>query len=104
MTSHDHDHDPGHDPGPVLVTGCSTGIGRAAAEALLTRGHTVWATARRPDTLSDLAARGAHVTALDVTDEASMTAAVNPWERSSSRVAPSRSRSTARSGRRPKTL
>ena len=74
MTSHDHDHR--HETGPVLVTGCSTGIGRAAAEALLTRGHTVWATARRPDTLSDLAARGAHVTALDVTDEASMTAAV----------------------------
>ena len=63
-----------HDP--VLVTGCSTGIGRAVAEALLTRGHTVWATARRPETLADLAAKGAHVTALDVTDEASMSAAV----------------------------
>jgi NADP-dependent 3-hydroxy acid dehydrogenase YdfG len=63
-----------HDP--VLVTGCSTGIGRAAAEALLARGHTVWATARRPETLADLAAKGAHVTALDVTDEASMSAAV----------------------------
>ena len=68
MAPHDHD--------PVLVTGCSTGIGRAAAEALLARGHTVWATARRPETLADLAAKGAHVTALDVTDEASMTAAV----------------------------
>jgi short-subunit dehydrogenase len=66
----DHDHD------PVLVTGCSTGIGRAAAEALLDAGHTVWATARRPETLADLAARGAYVTALDVTDEASMAAAV----------------------------
>ena len=63
-----------HDP--VLVTGCSTGIGRAVAEALLTRGHTVWATARRPETLTDLAAKGAHVAALDVTDEASMSAAV----------------------------
>ena len=63
-----------HDP--VLVTGCSTGIGRATAEALLARGHTVWATARRPETLADLAAKGAHVTALDVTDEASMSSAV----------------------------
>jgi short-subunit dehydrogenase len=63
-----------HDP--VLITGCSTGIGRAAAEALLTRGHSVWATARRPETLADLAAKGAHVTALDVTEEASMSAAV----------------------------
>ncbi|MFL6080475.1 MAG: SDR family NAD(P)-dependent oxidoreductase [Ornithinibacter sp.] len=65
-----------HDRDPVLVTGCSTGIGRAAAQALLARGHTVWATARRPETLADLAAAGAHVTALDVTDEGSMSAAV----------------------------
>ena len=68
MAKHDHD--------PVLVTGCSTGIGRAVAEGLLTQGHTVWATARRTDDLADLAARGARVTALDVTDEASMAAAV----------------------------
>ena len=68
MAQHDHD--------PVLVTGCSTGIGRAVVEDLLRQGHTVWATARRPDTLSDLADRGAHVTALDVTDEASMSSAV----------------------------
>ncbi len=68
MARHDHD--------PVLVTGCSTGIGRAAVEDLLRQGHTVWATARRPDTLADLADRGARVTALDVTDDASMSAAV----------------------------
>ena len=68
MAQHDHD--------PVLVTGCSTGIGRAVVEDLLLQGHTVWATARQPDTLADLGDRGAHVTALDVTDEASMSAAV----------------------------
>ena len=68
MAPHDHD--------PVLVTGCSTGIGRAIAEELLRQGHTVWATARRPDTLGDLAERGARITALDVTDEASMATAV----------------------------
>jgi len=72
MAQHDHD--------PVLVTGCSTGIGRAVAEELLRQRHTVWATARRPDTLADLADRGAHVTALDVTDEASMAAAVQAVE------------------------
>jgi short-subunit dehydrogenase len=65
-----------HDRDPVLVTGCSTGIGRAVVEDLLRQGHTVWATARRPETLADLAARGAHVAALDVTNEASMAAAV----------------------------
>ncbi|WP_392544119.1 oxidoreductase [Oryzobacter telluris] len=63
-----------HDP--VLVTGCSSGIGKATVEALLAGGHTVWATARRPETLADLAAKGARTTALDVTDESSMAAAV----------------------------
>src|SRR5688572_4408696 len=68
------DHD------PVLVTGCSTGIGRAVAQALLASGHTVWATARRPETLADLAEAGAHVTSLDVTDEGSMRTAVDEVE------------------------
>jgi NAD(P)-dependent dehydrogenase (short-subunit alcohol dehydrogenase family) len=63
-------------PPVVLVTGCSSGIGRACAEAFLARGATVWATARRVDTLADLAAAGCHTLALDVTDEASMAAAV----------------------------
>jgi NADP-dependent 3-hydroxy acid dehydrogenase YdfG len=60
----------------VLITGCSTGIGHATALRLLKAGHTVYATARRVDSLADLKAAGAHTLALDVTDEASMTAAV----------------------------
>jgi NAD(P)-dependent dehydrogenase (short-subunit alcohol dehydrogenase family) len=62
--------------GPVLITGCSSGIGAGTAEHLLAEGHTVYATARRTETLDDLAAAGAHVLPLDVTDEDSMTAAV----------------------------
>jgi NAD(P)-dependent dehydrogenase (short-subunit alcohol dehydrogenase family) len=65
---------------PVLVTGCSSGIGRAVALDLLAHGHTVYATARRPQTLDELAAAGASVLALDVTDEASMAAAVRAVE------------------------
>jgi NAD(P)-dependent dehydrogenase (short-subunit alcohol dehydrogenase family) len=65
---------------PVLVTGCSTGIGRATVQQLLAGGHLVYATARRPQTLDALAAAGASVLALDVTDESSMVAAVRAVE------------------------
>lgn len=60
----------------VLITGCSSGIGHATAERLLAGGWTVYATARRPESIADLAQRGATTLALDVTDEASMSAAV----------------------------
>ena len=66
--------------GPVLVTGCSSGIGRAAAETLVARGHTVYATARRTETLAELEAAGARVLALDVTSEESMSSAVKTIE------------------------
>jgi NADP-dependent 3-hydroxy acid dehydrogenase YdfG len=64
----------------VLITGCSTGIGRATAEYLAGRGHTVYATARRLDSIRDLESRGCRLLELDVTDEASMTTAVKAVE------------------------
>lgn len=63
--------------GSVLITGCSSGIGQAAALALHEAGRTVVATARNPATLSGLADRGLRTLALDVTDEAAMQAAVD---------------------------
>jgi NAD(P)-dependent dehydrogenase (short-subunit alcohol dehydrogenase family) len=60
----------------VVITGCSSGIGRATAERLAGAGWRVYATARRPDSISDLARRGCETLALDVTDEESMRAAV----------------------------
>jgi NAD(P)-dependent dehydrogenase (short-subunit alcohol dehydrogenase family) len=60
----------------VLVTGCSTGIGRATAIELARRNWTVYATARRPDSIADLADFGCRTLQLDVSDEESMCAAV----------------------------
>lgn len=64
----------------ALVTGCSTGIGRATAVALAGAGWTVYATARSVAAVEDLEALGCHPLALDVTDEASATAAVRAVE------------------------
>jgi len=61
--------------GRVLITGCSTGFGRATAIELKKRGFEVVATARRPETLDDLDVDGRLT--LDVTDDASVAAAVD---------------------------
>ena len=60
----------------VLITGCSSGIGRATAERLARRGFTVYASARRLESIADLGERGCRTLALDVTDEQSMASAV----------------------------
>jgi NAD(P)-dependent dehydrogenase (short-subunit alcohol dehydrogenase family) len=65
---------------PVLITGCSTGIGRATAERLADDGWNVHATARRTESIEDLAKRGCKVHELDVTGERSMRAAVKEVE------------------------
>jgi len=62
--------------GPVLITGCSTGIGRATAERLAGAGHTVYATARKLEAVADLEPKGCRTLVLDVNDEQSMRAAV----------------------------
>jgi NAD(P)-dependent dehydrogenase (short-subunit alcohol dehydrogenase family) len=66
---------------PVLITGCSTGIGRATAERLADDGWNVHATARRPESIADLAEGGCKTHALDVTDERSMESAVEEVEK-----------------------
>jgi hypothetical protein len=61
----------------ALVTGCSTGIGRAAALQLHRAGVTTVATARSLRTLDELADAGCTVLELDVTDDAGRRACVD---------------------------
>ncbi len=64
----------------ILITGCSSGIGAAMARAFKARGHRVYATARRPESLDGLGAEGITTLQLDVNDDASITAAFSKVE------------------------
>ena len=59
----------------ILITGCSSGIGAALAREFHRRGHTVFATARRPAALAPLAENGIRTLAIDVNDDADIAAA-----------------------------
>jgi NAD(P)-dependent dehydrogenase (short-subunit alcohol dehydrogenase family) len=61
----------------ALVTGASSGIGKATALRLAALGFTVHAAARRVERMSDLADHGIHVESLDVTDDGSMVKVVD---------------------------
>ncbi|WP_380877979.1 short-chain dehydrogenase/reductase [Sphingomonas sp. DBB INV C78] len=61
-----------------LITGCSTGIGRAIADAVLASGDQAVVTARKPADIADFAERypqSALTVALDVSNDASVAAA-----------------------------
>jgi NAD(P)-dependent dehydrogenase (short-subunit alcohol dehydrogenase family) len=67
-----------------LITGCSTGLGRAFAEAVLDRGHNAVVTARDVAKVQDLADKypgTALALPLDVTDDGQVTAAVEAAEK-----------------------
>jgi NAD(P)-dependent dehydrogenase (short-subunit alcohol dehydrogenase family) len=71
---------PTHQQKTWLVTGCSTGFGRAIAQAVLAEGDKLIATARNPDTIEDFVADypdRAIAIALDVTDLNSIATAVD---------------------------
>ncbi len=61
----------------ALVTGGSSGIGESTARALLAKGFTVYAVARRVDRMAALESEGVHTFAMDVTDDASMTSGIS---------------------------
>ena len=60
----------------VLITGASSGMGKDFALRLLGEGFTVYGAARRIDRMSDIEAAGGAVLQMDVTDDATMTAAI----------------------------
>jgi NAD(P)-dependent dehydrogenase (short-subunit alcohol dehydrogenase family) len=66
-----------------LITGCSTGLGRALAEVLIAKGESVIATARKPEELRNLVAGhdNARALKLDVTVAADIKAAAAEAEK-----------------------
>ena len=56
----------------VLITGCSSGIGRALADAFKGAGYEVWATARKPQDVAVLNAAGFNGVQLDVNDSVAL--------------------------------
>jgi NADP-dependent 3-hydroxy acid dehydrogenase YdfG len=65
----------------VLITGCSSGIGEATAKRLAGRGWSVYASARRLESIEHLEGFGCKLLRLDVCDEQSMRHAVETIER-----------------------
>ncbi len=63
-------------PKVALVTGGSSGIGECTVRELLDAGYVVYTCARRVERMQPLAELGAHVFAMDVTDDASMVTGV----------------------------
>jgi short-subunit dehydrogenase len=68
----------------VLVTGASSGIGRAVASVFAANGFEVFGTSRNPHRTEPIA--GVELIALDVTDAASVTAAVTTVVQRAGRV------------------
>lgn len=58
----------------ILITGCSSGIGRASARMMQSREWRVFATARTPDDLAALSAEGLEAVPLDYADQPSIAA------------------------------
>ena len=60
----------------VLITGASSGIGKATAKRLLKEGYSVYAAARRVEQMRDLEELGAIALKMDITNEEDVVAGV----------------------------
>jgi short-subunit dehydrogenase len=70
----------------VLITGCSSGIGRALADAFQTAGYQVWACARKAQDLAALAAAGFVAVQLDVNDAQAVQQAASRLQQAAGRL------------------
>lgn len=65
----------------VLITGCSSGIGRALADTFQAAGYRVWACARKPEDVDALAQAGFQALHLDVNAPQDIAAVAERLER-----------------------
>lgn len=70
----------------AFITGASSGMGKDFALRLIAEGYAIYAAARRVERMSDIAAAGGIVLAMDVTDDAAMVAAVDCIIREQGRI------------------
>ncbi|MGR9106703.1 MAG: SDR family NAD(P)-dependent oxidoreductase, partial [Gammaproteobacteria bacterium] len=76
-----------HSKGSILITGCSSGIGKVSAFGLRERGYRVFATARKNAAVKELTRAGFEAFQLDLADSASIQRAVDGiFERSGGRL------------------
>ena len=66
-----------HHHKPILITGCSSGIGECVAQGLTRRGYRVIASAREPQDVARLEALGLEAIVLDLADPQSISSAVD---------------------------
>jgi len=60
----------------ALITGASSGIGKDFALKLLAKGYVVYGGARRVERMGAIESAGGSILAMDVTDDLTMTAAI----------------------------
>lgn len=60
----------------ILITGASSGMGKATALQLIAEGHCVYGAARRPESMKKLVDKGGHAIGMDITDEKQVDAAI----------------------------
>ncbi len=70
----------------ALVTGASSGIGKATVLELFSRGFIVYGAARNKDKLQELDKKGINSVVLDITDDSSMISCINEILRKESRI------------------